>query len=261
MRVIASDRGYMAVAALLPILAGGIIRVFPAKQGLAGPPHSNTTALEILVILVIIACLSGAFSSGRELVKERTIYVRERAAGLSSGAYLCSKLLVLGTISILQSVVLTLLAVAGRTMPSHGSALGSPLLELTLGIALAGLASTFLGLLVSGWVSTSEKSTLIVILLTVFQVVLSGALLSLNGMVGLAQLSYLAPARWGFAAAASTVDMNTINPAAPGTFTDPLWRHTSPVWLRDMAILAGLAALFALLTYLRLRRLSPGRRR
>ena len=260
-RVIAADRGYLTMVALLPVLAGILVRFFPSKEGLTGPPHTNTTALEILVILVIIACLSGAFSAGRELVKERPIYIRERAAGLSSGAYLCSKLLVLGVISIIQSVVLTLLAVAGRTMPPHGSVLGSPLLELTAAIALTGIASTCLGLVVSAWVSTSEKSTLIVILLTVFQVVLCGALLSLNGMAGLEQLAWLAPARWGFAAVASTVNMNVINPGAAGSFTDPLWQHTSSIWVRDMCVLAGLAVVFAVLTYLRLRRQGPGRRR
>ena len=64
-------------------------------------------------MLVICACLSGAASSVRELVKERSIYVRERAAGLSSGAYLFSKLIVLGVISIVQSIVLVLLGLAG----------------------------------------------------------------------------------------------------------------------------------------------------
>ena len=68
-------------------------------------------------MLVICACLAGAASSVRELVKERAIYIRERAAGLSSGAYLSSKLLVLGVISVVQSFILVLIGVAGRPMP------------------------------------------------------------------------------------------------------------------------------------------------
>ena len=58
----------------------------------------------MLLILVIGACFIGAANSVRELVKERPIYARERAAGLSSGAYLLSKLIVLGVISGVQAL-------------------------------------------------------------------------------------------------------------------------------------------------------------
>ena len=260
-RVIASDRGYLTITALVPILLGGLIRFFPSKEGLAGKPGTNTGALELLVILVICACLAGAFSSGRELVKERNIYIRERAAGLSSGAYLTSKLLVLGVISIVQSVVLTLLVLAGRTMPPHGAVLGSPLLELTIAIAMVGLASMCLGLLVSAMVNTSEKAMPILVVLTLFQVVLCGALLSLGGTAGLNQLAWLAPSRWGFAAVAATVNLNVINPAIPGNFTDPLWQHSASNWLRDIGILVGLAVIFSLLAWVKLRSMGPRRRR
>jgi ABC transport system ATP-binding/permease protein len=260
-RVIASDRGYLTFTALMPILLGALIRFFPAKEGLAGAPGTNNSALELLVILVICACLSGAFSSGRELVKERSIYIRERAAGLSSGAYLGSKLLVLGVISIVQSIVLTLLVLAGRTMPAHGSVLRSPLLEIVIGIVLVGLASMCLGLLVSALVNTSEKAMPVLVVLTLFQVVLCGALLSLNGLAGLEQLAWLAPSRWGFAAVASTVNLNVINPSIGGNFTDPLWNHTASTWLRDVGILIGLAVIYSLLTWLKLRRIGPRSRK
>jgi len=164
-------------------------------------------------------------------------------------------------ISIVQSVVLTLLVLAGRTMPSHGSVLGSPLLELTIAIALVGLASMCLGLLVSAMVNTSEKAMPILVVLTLFQVVLCGALLSLNGTAGLKQLAWLAPSRWGFAAVASTVNLNVINPSVAGNFTDPLWDHSAANWLRDVGILIGLGVVFALLAWLRLRRIGPRRRK
>jgi len=54
-------------------------------------------------------------------------------------------------------------------------------------------------------------------------------------------------------------NLNQIQPKELGS--DPLWNHASGTWARDMGILAGLAVIFALLAYLRLRRLSPGRRR
>ena len=52
-----------------------------------------------------------------------------------------------------------------------------------------------------------------------------------------------------------------ITPAAGGNFTDPLWDHTAGNWLRDMGVLVGLAVIFSLLAWLRLRRLGPRRRK
>jgi ABC-type multidrug transport system ATPase subunit len=258
-RVIASDRGYLTFMILLPILLGALISQVPAGKGLAGAPHSNPDAGTLLLIMVICACLAGMASSVRELVKERPILTRERAAGLSSGAYLVSKLLVLGVISIGQSTLLVLLGVSWRPIHTPGAFLTAiPLLELILGIALLAVASMCLGLFVSALVSTSEKAMPFLVLFTMVQVVLSGYVVPLANNVGLKQLSVIAPSRWGLAAAASTVDLNNISQAPP---FDPLWTQTSANWLRDMGIMVGLAAIFALLAYIRLRSLGPRRRK
>jgi ABC transport system ATP-binding/permease protein len=157
-RVIAADRGYVLFMGLLPLVLGLLVRFVPAKEGLADAPGTNLTAKELLQIMVTCACLAGMASSVRELVKERAIYIRERAAGLSSGAYLVSKLAVLGAISIVQSVVIVLLGLAGRPLPAHGAFLTSlPLLELLIAIALLSLASMALGLLVSAIVRPRRR--------------------------------------------------------------------------------------------------------
>jgi ABC-type multidrug transport system ATPase subunit len=258
-RVIASDRGYLTFMALLPILLGVLISQVPATFGLAGAPHQNPDAGTLLLIMVICACLAGMASSVRELVKERSILTRERAAGLSSGAYLTSKLLVLGVISALQSTVLVLLGVSWRPIHHPGAFFtAAPLLELILGIALLAVASMCLGLFVSAIVSTSEKAMPFLVLFTMIQVVLSGYVVPLANNVGLKQLSVIAPSRWGLAAAASTVNLNEISQTPP---FDPLWKQTSANWLRDMGIMAGLALVFALLAYIKLRSLGPRRRK
>jgi ABC-type multidrug transport system ATPase subunit len=258
-RVIASDRGYLTFMILLPILLGVLISQVPATFGLAGAPHRNPDAGTLLLIMVICACLAGMASSVRELVKERSILTRERAAGLSSGAYLVSKLLVLGVISVLQSTLLVLLGVSWRPIHHPGAFLTAvPLVELILGIALLAVASMCLGLFVSAIVSTSEKAMPFLVLFTMVQVVLSGYVVPLADNVGLKQLSVISPSRWGLAAAASTVNLNEISAAPP---FDPLWKQTSANWLRDMGIMAGLAVIFALLAYIKLRTLGPRRRK
>ena len=260
-RVIASDRGYLLSMVLLPVILGVLIHLVGTSQGLKGPPHTNQVAQEVLVMLVISTCLAGAAISVRELVKERSIYVRERAAGLSSGAYLSSKLLVLGVISVVQSVLLVLLGLVGRPMPPTGSFLtGAPLIELMIGIAVLGLASMCLGLLVSALVSTSEKAMPILVLLTMVQVILSGGVLSLVGKTGLTQLAWISPSRWGMGAVASTANLNLINPPS-GTSIDPVWNHDAATWLRDVGYTVALAVIFTLIAWIQMRRLGPRRRK
>jgi ABC transport system ATP-binding/permease protein len=255
-RVISSDRGYLLFMGLLPIILGVLIYYVGNSQGLQGPPQTSQSST-VLLMLVICACLSGAALSVRELVKERPIYIRERAAGLSSGAYLTSKLLVLGVISLLQSFVLVLLGVATHRLPLTGSLLTHmPLVELLIGIAVLSLASMCLGLLVSALVSTSEKAMPVLVLLTMVQVILSGGVpVSLNY-----GLEAIAPARWGFGAVASTADLNHTAPPIQVN-GDKLWAHTSSQWLTDMGFMIGLAVLFVLVTWFFMRRLGPRRRK
>jgi ABC transport system ATP-binding/permease protein len=259
-RVIASDRGYLTFMGLLPVVLGVLVALVPAAQGLTG--KINADALTLLLIMVICACLAGMASAVRELVKERSIYIRERAAGLSSGAYLASKLLVLGVISILQSAILVLIGVAWRPLPARGAFLtGLPLAELILGIAMLAVASMCLGLFVSAIVSTSEKAMPFLVMFTMVQVVLSGGVVGLNNNAGLEQFAMIAPSRWGFAAAATTVNLNQIGPGPKISITDPLWIQTSANWLRDMGAMAGLAVVFTLLAWWRLHRLGPRQRK
>ena len=260
-RVIAADRGYLLSMALLPIILGVLIHFVGSPAGLTGLPHTNQNAEELLLTLTICACLSGTASSVRELVKERPIYIRERAAGLSSGAYLSSKLIVLGVISVVQSALLVLIGLAGQKMPPRGALPGiPPLVEILIAIAALSLASMCLGLLVSALVSTSEKAMPFLVLLTMAQVILSGGVVSLVGKTGLQQLAYIAPARWGFGAVSSTVNLNVIGVSAPGS-TDPLWAQSSGNWLHDMGMLIALGVIFTLLTWLQMRRLAPRRRK
>ena len=255
--VITSDRSYLAVLAVLPLVLGGLIRAMPSKYGLAGPPGQNTEAASVLLTLVVGAVFVGGANSVRELVKERAIYQRERAAGLSAGIYLLSKVLVLSLITGVQAMLLVLIGLAGRPMPADGT-MTSPLLELMLSMAGLGIVSMAMGLLVSAAVNTSEKTMPLLVLISLTQVILCGALVALPGKIGLEQLAWLAPSRWGMAAAAATVDLNSLQPAQGAP--DTLWRHTLGTWLKDMGVLGALGVAYLILAWWRLERLRPGRR-
>src|SRR6266699_2315963 len=217
MAVIASDRVYLAFLAGMPIVLGALIRVVPAAKGLAG--RGNDGAESLLLILVISACFTGAANAVRELVKERPIYSRERAAGLSSGAYLISKLAILGLISGLQAAVIVVIGLLRRPLPPQGSFLKHlPLVERLLSMGVLAVASMALGLLISALVNTSEKTMPLLIVAVIFQVILTGGVFPLHGQAGVEQIAWLSPSRWGFAATSSTSNLNVIQlPALPKT--------------------------------------------
>jgi len=250
--LIAADRGFLISLAALPIVFGAIVRVLAGSSGLTGR-NTETT----LLFLAIIASLTGAASSIREILKERPIYLRERTAGLSAGSYLLSKFVVLGVISFLQAALLVVIGLAGAKLPARGVFLPSALLEILLAVALLTIASMALGLLVSAFVTSSEKTMQALVLISIAQVVLSGGLLALS--VGLSQVAYLAPARWGFAATAGTVNLNAFLP--PGSTMDKLWDPTSAHWLLSIVMMAVLVVVYLLIAWWWLIRISPGRSR
>ncbi len=218
--VIASDRVFLAVLAALPLFLGVLIRIIPAPLGLRGP--GNTGIGTLLLILILSTCFTGAANSVRELVKERVIYSRERAAGLSSGAYLLSKVIILAILSAAQAALLVVVGLVGRKMPVTGSFLTHlPLVELLIALAVLAAASMTLGLLISAMVSTTERTMPLLVVIVLFQVVLTGGIFALSGKAGIEQVAWLSPSRWGFAAAASTTNLNVIQFPAKASAPPP----------------------------------------
>jgi ABC transport system ATP-binding/permease protein len=266
-KVLAADRGFLYVSAILPIVLGGLVIALGGaglRGSLAAPNAGATTQL---LILVVCASLAGAANSVRELVRERPIYVRERAAGQSAAAYLLSKAIVLGVISVLQSAVILGIGM-GRSygkLPDSGAVLhggGGALLELLIVMIALSVTSMCLGLAVSALVPTNEIAMPILVGITMVQVVLSGGVgLTVFNVPVLGQIAWLFPSNWGMSALASSVSLNIISPHAPGAALDPFWAHTGLRWVTDIAALAASAALFLVIANWRLVRLTPGRRK
>jgi ABC-type multidrug transport system ATPase subunit len=303
--VIASDRLYLGVLAGLPVALGLLVRLIPSPMGLVGP--NNVDATSLLLVLTVGAVLSGTANAIWEIVKERAIYSRERSAGLSAGAYLTSKLVILGIMSGFQAVILVAIGLIGRPLPTQGTILAHlPLVELMLAMFVLGFASMALGLLLSSLVDTSDKAMPLLVVVVMFQVVLSGGIFPLHGKTGLEQVSWVSPSRWGYAATGATINLNAVIPptaagASPGpaalsrhvagspvtvarltakpsatptpspstpvtatasaSSSDPLWDHTVKAWLTDMACLLALGLAFSLLTWRRLVKMGPVKRK
>ncbi len=264
--VIASDKGFMALMVILPAVLGGVsLLIDPDKNLLVnvneqtGRIIPNGTATTVLLIMAVGACFAGAANSVRELIKERVIYERERATGLSRSAYLMSKVIVLGFITLLQGALVGAIGFASRELPEEGLILGNQvLLELSLPIMALGFTSMMFGLIISALVKTSEKTMPLLVMFAIVQVVFTGCLFILHGTVGVNEFSYLMPSRWAVAAAGTTLDFNRINPNTddPGS-TDPLWDHEASAYGIDMVALLALGALCGFLVLRFLRRHEP----
>ncbi len=257
--VIASDRGFLALMLLLPAVLGGVSTVIPSDFGLGAPNkgHFNQDAGTIMLILAVGACFSGAANSVRELIKERVIYERERAVGLSRSAYLMSKVIVLGFITAIQGVVISAIGFSIRKLPEEGLIIKAlPAAELCLVIIALGFTSMMIGLVISSLVKTAEKTMPLLVMFAIVQVVFTGIMFKIYDSPGIEQFAWLMPSRWAIGAAGATLDLSHIMaPMDKGNpkNLDPLWEHTAAQWGIDMiALIAiGIACGFAVARLLR----------
>ncbi|MFD4788358.1 FHA domain-containing protein [Streptomyces sp. NPDC058459] len=265
--VIGSDKGFLALTVILPAVLGAVSLLIQHEKGLLVNPLNprtglhvpNGTATTVLLILAVGACFAGAANSVRELIKERVIYERERATGLSRSAYLMSKVVVLGAVTVLQGLLVGLIGFASREIPDRGLVLGgSTLLELCLPVMALGFTSMMFGLVISSLVRTAEKTMPLLVMFAIIQVVFTGCLFTLHGTPGVNEFSYLMPSRWAVAAAGTTLDFNNIAPNTDDpTSTDPLWNHSAAAWSLDMLALIALGVACGFLVSRFLRRHEP----
>ena len=168
LRILRGDKRTLVLLALQAPLFGLIIALlFPAHTlSTTNGPFAGL----LLWLLVVSATWLGASNSIREIVKELPLYRRERAVGLSIPAYVGSKALVFGTITVVQSIVLVLIGLSRQSLPPQdsfqiiplinqsfpgllsglrpldvGSVLGSQIAEILIAVSLSGLAGMALG--------------------------------------------------------------------------------------------------------------------
>lgn len=267
--VIASDKGFLALTVILPAVLGAVsLLIDPDKDLLVrgvnkatGLPIPNGTATTVLLILAVGACFAGAANSVRELIKERVIYERERATGLSRSAYLMSKVIVLGAVTVFQGAMVGAIGFSSRTIPDESLIFGTGkfavMLELSIPIMGLGFTSMMFGLVISSLVKTAEKTMPLLVMFAIVQVVFTGCLFALHGSPGVNEFSYLMPSRWAVAAAGATLDFNNISPPKEAGDTDPLWDHTVGAYSLDMIALIVLGVICGVLVARFLRRHEP----
>jgi ABC-type multidrug transport system ATPase subunit/pSer/pThr/pTyr-binding forkhead associated (FHA) protein len=245
-----ADLGYLMFLLLLPVIVGLLILVVPGASGLGAASNSSPAEpSQLLAMLVIGSAFMGASVSIRDLVGERPIYLRERAVGLSISAYLGSKLLVFGLFSWFMAGMLTYVTLLAKPAPIQAVYFDSPALELFMALGLTAMASLVTGLLLSALVKSSEQVMPLFVVFIMAQLVLNGGLLQITAGGLVDALSVLVIARWGFAMAASSVNLAAISPSLD---EDPLWVHDLATWANSAAFLIATAVIIITLTRIRL---------
>ena len=254
--LIAADRrNTLLLMAQAPILGLLMLAAFGTDNLKPGTTGAATNSTTVLLALILAASYLGASNAIREIVKERPILVRERSVGLGVRAYVFSKTLVLGAMTVVEAFVLTYLALLRQGGPDRGVLLHNGRLEIALVVSLTGLAAMSLGLLVSALASNADKVLTILPVILFAQFVLSGSAFPVRGTPGLDQIAYLSGARWGYSAAAATTHLDSLltdgcngaqaAAAAPGggmgmVACDPAHAPTVRAWSEDMGLLGGL---------------------
>ena len=143
----------------------------------------------------------------QQICKERNILKREYMTGLHLSSYLLAKLLVLGLVCAVQSVLLVGVFALLVGLPESGIFI-SPLLELLITTFLTALAATSMGLFVSSLFRNADRAMTVAPLLLMPQILFSGLVFDLSGSTEI--ISWFATCRWAMEGYGTTANLNEL---------------------------------------------------
>jgi ABC-type multidrug transport system ATPase subunit/pSer/pThr/pTyr-binding forkhead associated (FHA) protein len=163
-----ADRRNLIMAAIQSVLIGALMGL--AFQDFGTEYQRTPSTVAMLMLLGIAALWLGCNGASKDIVGQLAIYRRERDVNLSTGAYVLSKFVVTGAFTVLQLLVVFLLAASlADRLP------GSPGTQFFV-LSLASLIGTAMGLVISAAANTRDQANTIVPLALVPQLILSGSL-------------------------------------------------------------------------------------
>ncbi|ETB51611.1 ATP-binding cassette domain-containing protein, partial [Mycobacterium avium] len=245
-RLVVSDRGYTIFLAVLPFLIGALSLTVKGPHPGLGPADplgpAPTQPQYIMVLLNIGAVFMGTALTIRDLIGERAIFRREQAVGLSTTAYLLAKIAVFCVFATAQAAIATIIVRLGKGAPTaHPQFFGNSTFSLFVTVAGTCIASAMLGLLLSALAQSNEQIMPLLVVSIMSQLVFSSGMIPVYQRIGLEQLAWLTPARWGYAAGASSIDFPSLVKVKQIPTNDPIWQHSKHIFVFDMAMLALLS--------------------
>lgn len=258
-QVIFADRTYSLLLLILPLVLAVTGFLVGTADGLGQGPGDksflNPDARLLLMVLVLGSVFTGGATSIQELVKDRVIYQRERAVGLSRAAYVTSKALVLALISGVQGFVFAVLSLIGRPGPTDPLVLPGHL-DIAVIVSLGTITACMLGLVLSALLPSRDAALPALVIATMIQVVFSGAI-PLRFTWLLDAMGWMMPGYWEFEAMAASVDLDLL--LGPQSSQD--WPHSPLAWWTSVAVLGFMALFLVLIAIGVTGRHDPGKRR
>ena len=156
-------------------------------------------------VMGLEAVLVGMYVPSNELIKERTIYLRERMVNLKVLPYLASKIAVFTIFAAIQTFLYLVVLSFGVDYPEQGLYFSAPL-EFFITLFLTMLASMGVGFIVSAISKSSDMAIYVLVILLFFQFFFAGTVFDLSDNAA-EPLSYLTATRWSLTALGVTIDM------------------------------------------------------
>ncbi len=191
------------------------------------------------MLLNVGAIFMGTALTIRALIGERAIFLREQAVGLSTTAYMFAKVVVFAAFALLQSGVVVAINIVGKGWGegavTSGAVIPNRSLELYVDVAACCVGAAMVGLALSALAKSNEQIMPLLVIAIMSQLVFQGGMIPVTGRIVLDQMSWVTPARWGFASTASTIDLLRLVPG-PLTPQDSHWKHAAGTWWFNMAM-------------------------
>ena len=193
---------YMAIALLqAPLLAlvCGYLTRFAPPEGYS--VMNNKNLVSYFFMAVIVATFTGMSGSAEEIFKDRALLKRERFLHLSYGSYIWSKIVFMGALSLIQTLLFILV---GNTMMGIQGLFTTWWLILFVTAFLANLT----GLLLSQCLSSIVAIYISIPMLLIPQILLCGLVVSFSDLTpksttgNVPLVGNLIPSRWAYEALA-----------------------------------------------------------
>lgn len=246
----------------LSILANPIAAAKTLVENYAPYAKTNT----FVFVMGLEAVLTGLFVPSNDLVKERSVYLRERMVNLKVLPYLMSKAFIYSIFVMIQVLLYMLILSFGVKFPEHGLYLPG-VLEIFITLFLTMMAGITFGFIISAVSRSTEMAIYLLTMLLFFQFFFAGTVFDLRGNA-FEPLSYFSTTRWSLTALGVTIDMpklveSTIlcsdvpsNPLDPNSATktvcenykdatkDLLINYDKDLLLKSWLVLIGMSFLF-----------------
>ena len=229
-------------------------------------PRMNT----FIFVMGLEAVLTGLFVPSNDLVKERSIFLRERMVNLRVAPYLFSKAAIYSIFVLIQVVLYLLILSIGVDFPEQGLYFNGTV-ELFITLFLTMMAGITFGFIISTVSRSTEMAIYILTMMLFFQFFFAGTVFDLRGNT-FEPLSYFTTTRWSLNALGVTVDVPEIVEATilcsevpenpfdadsdrttvcehyPEATEDLMLDYSDEMLLRSWGVLAGMSVLFLVVT-------------